>query len=175
MYGQVHQERGEVVMKKLLILWLMGVVGVVFAMGCTQESSEFPSQIGDYSRLEVLDWSHLASKEKGMESFTHVTYSGYQGWAFVNMILFKSEEAARIDYNAGAEQGYEESEIGGVKGMHKTLFSNNTFSIIFGWNEGKTNKFISVAKQEQEGESIGDMEKQVREGLLLFIEAFKEL
>ena len=163
-------------MKKLLILWLLGVFGVVFAMGCTQESSEseFPSQIGDYSRLEVLDWSELFSK-KGMESFTHVTYSVEQGWAFLNIILFKSEEAARIDYNAGAEQGYEEIEIGGVKGMYKNKFSNNTFSIIFGWNEGKTNKFISVAKQKQVGENMGDMEKQCREGLLLFIEAFKEL
>ena len=168
-------------MKKLLILWLLGVVGVVFAMGCTQESSEFlrksefPSQIGDYSRLEVLDWSHLLSKEKGMESFTHVTYSVDEGWAFLNIIVFKSEEAARIDYNAGAEQGYEEIEIGGVKGMYKNKFSNNTFSIIFGWNEGKTNKFISVAKQEQVGEDMGDMEKHCREGLLLFVEAYKGL
>lgn len=156
---------------------ILVLVGGVCITGCvkTQESSEFPSQIEDYSILEVHDWSHLLSKEKGMESFTHVTYSGYQGWAFVNIILFKSEEAARIDYDAGAEQGYKESEIGGLKGMYKTSFSNNTFSIIFGWNEGKTNKYISVAKQEQVGESMGDMENQVREGLLLFIEAFKEL
>jgi len=160
---------------------ILVLVGAVFVVGCTQESSEilpkseYPPQIGDYSMLEVFDWSHLLSKEKGMESFTHVTYSGYQGWAFVNIILFKSEEAARIDHNAGAEQGYKESELGGLKGMYKTKFSNNTFSIIFGWNEGKTNKFISVAKQKQEGENIGDMEKQCREGLLLFIEAFREL
>ena len=160
---------------------ILVLVGVVFAMGCTQESSEiltkseYPPQIGDYSMLEVKDWSHLLSKEKGMESFTHVTYSGYQGWAFLNIILFKSEEAARIDHNAGAGKGYEEIEIGGVKGMYKNKFSNNTFSIIFGWNEGKTNKFISVAKQKQVGENMGDMEKQCREGLLLFIEAFKEL
>jgi len=162
-------------MKKLLIIWFLAVVGVVIVMGCTQESSEFPQKIGDYSMLEVHDWSHLLSEEKGMESFTHVTYSGYQGWAFVNIILFKSEEAARIDYDAGAEQGYIESEIGGLKGMYKTSFSNNTFSIIFGWNEGNTNKYICIAKQKQEGENTGDMENQCRMGLLLFIEAFKEL
>ena len=162
-------------MKKLLIIWFLAVVGVVFVMGCTQESIEFPQKIGDYSMLEVHDWSHLLSKEKGMESFTHVTYSVYQGWAFVNIILFESEQAARIDYDAGAGQGYKESEIGGLNGMYKTSFSNNTFSIIFGWNEGKTNKYISVAKQKQESENIGDIETQCREGLLLFIEAFKEL
>ncbi len=162
-------------MKKILIICFLAVVGVVFVMGCTQESSEFPQQIGDYSMLEVHDWSDLFSKEKGMESFTHVTYSGYQGWAFVNITLFKSEEAARIDHNAGPEHGYEESEIGGLNGMYKTSFSNNTFSILFGWNEGKTNKVIDVAKQKQVGEDIDDMEKQCREGLILFIEAFKEL
>ncbi|MBA7480209.1 hypothetical protein ES707_15657 [subsurface metagenome] len=162
-------------MKKLLIIWFLAVVGVVFVMGCTQERSKFPEKIGDYSILKVKDMSQLLSKEKGMESFTHVTYSGYQGWAFVNLILYKSEEAARVDYNAGGEQGYKGSEIGGLKGMYKTSFSYNTFNITFGWNEGRTNKFINIAKQKQADENIEDIKKQCRRGLLLFIEAFKEL
>lgn len=159
-------------MKKLLIIGVLAAVGVVY-LGCAKEKSghKFPTQIGEYSKKEINNMPLCPS----MESNIMITYTGHRGWAIVLYGAYKTEEAAKIEYNKAEESGRKRYEVRDIEGMYKTSFLHNTVNVSFGWREGKIFKIVTISKQKQANENIDDIEEQLKEKLPLFIDAFKGL
>ena len=157
-------------MKRLPIVVISVVISVVCLMSCAQKSGgKFPRQIGEYTKTGINNMPLCPD----MESNTMITYSGSEGWVIVSLTAYKTDEAAKRNYNKAEETGRKECEVTGLSGMCKTGFSYNTVNVSFGWREGKTLKVIAVSKQKQANENINDIEKKCKEKLLLFIDAFK--
>lgn len=159
-------------MKGWPIIANLVVIGAICCLSCATDSGDkFPEQIGEYSKTGMNNMSLCPE----MESNIMVTYSGSEGWALVNLITYKNDEAAQANYLKAGETGRKECQVAGLHGMCKTDFSSNTVHVSFGWREGKTLKVISISKQKQANESINDIGRKCKETLPLFIDVFKRL
>jgi len=159
-------------MKKLFIIGVLAAVGVVY-LGCAKEEAgrKFPTQIEEYTKKGINNMPLCPS----MESNIMITYTGRRGWAIVLYGAYKTEEAAKIEYNKAEESGRKRYEVGDIEGMYKTSFLHNTVNVSFNWREGKIFKIVTISKQKQANENIDDIEEQLKEKLPLFIDAFKGL
>ncbi|PKP61618.1 hypothetical protein CVT91_02565 [Candidatus Atribacteria bacterium HGW-Atribacteria-1] len=160
-------------MKKQLIVGILMVFAVAFLVGCAQGElgSKFPEKIGEYSKNNFIEMPLCPN----MESFIHLNYWSDQGWASLYYTTYKTEEAARKEYVSGKESGRKECEIVDIRGMCKTDFSYETVRVSFGWREGKKFKLVSISKRKKVSESIEDIERQSKEKLIMFVDAFKGL